>query len=187
MRSFATVALLTILAACVKSTPTVPPENAASSVHGTAAGMSPEVHRQLAALRQTTAPFQSFEKAEEAGYGEKITPCWFHRELGGQGYHYGKPALIDGAVSLLEPELLMYEPQPGGRMRLVGVEYIVPVDQWQGQSPPTLLGRELHPHPVLPLYVLHVWLWRHNPEGMFADWNPTVSCAHAAESEDRAP
>jgi hypothetical protein len=23
-----------------------------------------------------------------------------------------------------------------------------------------------------------VWHWRHNPAGMFADWNPYVSCAH---------
>ena len=25
-------------------------------------------------------------------------------------------------------------------------------------------------------YELHVWLFQHNPSGMFASWNPTVSC-----------
>jgi hypothetical protein len=25
-------------------------------------------------------------------------------------------------------------------------------------------------------YDLHVWLWKHNPEGMFAQFNPRVSC-----------
>jgi hypothetical protein len=34
------------------------------------------------------------------------------------------------------------------------------------------------------LYLLHVWLWRSNPSGLFADWNPNVSCRHAAESQD---
>lgn len=26
------------------------------------------------------------------------------------------------------------------------------------------------------IYELHVWVWRENPSGPFADWNPTVSC-----------
>jgi hypothetical protein len=25
-------------------------------------------------------------------------------------------------------------------------------------------------------YVVHAWIWRHNPSGMFADWNPNVKC-----------
>jgi hypothetical protein len=25
-------------------------------------------------------------------------------------------------------------------------------------------------------YDLHVWVWDHNPSGMFTQWNPTVSC-----------
>jgi hypothetical protein len=23
---------------------------------------------------------------------------------------------------------------------------------------------------------LHIWLWAHNPEGMFADYNPYIVC-----------
>jgi hypothetical protein len=26
------------------------------------------------------------------------------------------------------------------------------------------------------VYALHVWVWRHNPEGLFAETNPRVSC-----------
>jgi hypothetical protein len=26
------------------------------------------------------------------------------------------------------------------------------------------------------VWALHVWVWKHNPSGMFADWNPQVSC-----------
>ena len=28
-----------------------------------------------------------------------------------------------------------------------------------------------------PFYELHVWAWKNNPSGTFADWNPNVSCA----------
>ena len=73
-----------------------------------------------------------------------------------------------------------------GRARLVGVEYIVPVEAWhptEGDPPvPVLEGQVFHfnesPNRFgLPaFYELHVWAWRDNPNGTFADWNPRVSC-----------
>ncbi|MGI9179238.1 MAG: hypothetical protein ACR2H9_01810 [Longimicrobiaceae bacterium] len=174
------------LAACDHSPAPLSPD-AAVFAHGIDKPRTAEFNRQLAALRRATAPFHNFEKAEHAGYGVRITSCWYHRELGAQGYHYGNPDLIDGTVDLLEPELLMYEPQKNGRLRLVGVEYIVPIAAWEGEDPPTLLGQEFHRNEALGLFALHVWLWRHNPAGMFADWNPKVSCEFADEAEDRAP
>ena len=97
--------------------------------------------------------------------------------LGGMGFHYGNPTYIDGNVSVLEPELLMYEPGPHGQMRLVGVEYIVPLAAWQGSKPPMLFGREFEVNEQFGVWALHAWVWKHNPAGMFADWNPNVSCA----------
>lgn len=47
---------------------------------------------------------------------------------------------------------------------------------------PTLFGRAfdgpmLGHGPGMPVhYDQHVWLWKHNPNGMFAQWNPTLSC-----------
>ncbi len=186
--AFAVAALLGLmLSACDNSPAVMAPEEAAFS-HTINQLRTAEFNQQLAALRRLTAPFHNFEKAVEAGYGVQITPCWYHRELGAQGYHYGNPALItDGTVSLLEPELLMYEPQRNGQLRLVGVEYIVPIALWQGEDPPSLLGQEFHRNEALGLYALHVWLWRHNPAGIFADWNPMVSCRFAEEAQDRAP
>lgn len=144
------------------------------------------IQRNLAELRRATAPFHNIDKAEEADYDTPITPCWYHSELGSMGYHYGNLALLDGIVELLKPEALMYEPGPGGHYRLVGMEYIVPMDAWDGEGNPTLLGQEYHPNETLGLYTLHVWLWRNNPNGMFSAWNPKVSCEYAQESEDRA-
>jgi hypothetical protein len=31
-----------------------------------------------------------------------------------------------------------------------------------------------------PFYELHVWAWKPNPHGAFADMNPNVSCEHAS-------
>ena len=147
---------------------------------------APMESAELTALRARFDPFQEFARAEEAGYGSAITPCWYHRENGGQGIHYGKSDLIDGTVAVMEPELVMYEPQQDGTLQLLAVEYIVPFAQWTDSVPPMVMGESLHRNEALELWVHHVWLWRENPSGMHADWNPNVTCEHATESEDRA-
>ena len=147
--------------------------------------------QQLVELRQVTSRFQQMEAAQQAGYDAQITPCWAHHSAGAMGYHYGKPALIDANVDLLEPEVVMYEPQAGGHMRLVGMEYIVPLAAWQAaghdlNNPadvPELLGQKYTRHSFLPIFKLHIWLWRDNPSGVYADWNPKVSCANAESTE----
>jgi hypothetical protein len=142
-------------------------------------------------LRKVTSKFHQLETAKQAGYDAQITPCWAHHAAGAMGYHYGKPALIDATVDLLEPEVVMYEPNARGRMQLVGMEYIVPLAAWQAaghdlNSPtdvPELLGQKYTRHSFLPIFKLHIWLWRDNPSGVFADWNPKVSCARADSTE----
>ena len=35
----------------------------------------------------------------------------------------------------------------------------------------------LVPPPAGPaFYLMHAWVWKDNPAGMFADWNPDVTC-----------
>ena len=76
----------------------------------------------------------------------------------------------------------MYEARSDGSLRLIGAEYIVFADDWHaaGNEPaPTLLGREFSLNTTLldePFYALHVWAWHYNPLGLFANWNPLVSC-----------
>ncbi|HSL72519.1 MAG TPA: hypothetical protein VK864_19880 [Longimicrobiales bacterium] len=152
----------------------------------------PTTNTSLTALREATARFQRFEEATAPGlYSTKVTPCWAHHSAGAMGYHYGKMDLFDANVELLAPEVLMYEPQPGGHMQLVGMEYIVPIDAWQNaghdvNNPgdrPQLLGQTFTQHSFLPIYKLHIWLWRVNPQGTYADWNPKVGCDAAADKE----
>jgi hypothetical protein len=56
----------------------------------------------------------------------------------------------------------------------------------QAQGPPTAFGETFHRNEPPGLWVLHAWPWRDHPSGLHSDWNPNVSCQHAAESEDRA-
>lgn len=115
----------------------------------------------------------------DAGWDTPITPCLANPPEGGMGIHYAKMPL-DDQVELLEPEALIYEPQRNGMMRLVGVEYIVPFGpDAENGVPPQLLGMDFHANTAVGIWAKHVWLWRHNPEGMFADWNPKVTCQWA--------
>lgn len=182
-------ALALVLAGCEAPT-SESPATAATVAEGVVEPAPVELARDLASLRQATARFHDFAAAQDAGYDTELTPCWYHSELGGMGYHYANmDRLADPTARLLEPEALMYEPGPAGQMRLVGMEYIVPIGAWEesqgeGAPPPSVLGQDFMANETLGLYVLHVWLWRHNPAGLFADWNPMVSCEHAEESDD---
>jgi len=179
-----TTAAAGLVAACALAGCQLASEPAASdgdAHHPGGQALSAGVIADLLQLRQATGPFQDIERARAAGYNTQITEC-FQEAEGGMGFHYGRTELIDGQVSLTEPELLMYEPQEDGSMALVGVKYVIPLDAWTSNQPPTLLGQQFHVNERFGLWVLHVWAWSHNPNGIFADWNPLVSCRAAAGS-----
>lgn len=171
-------------AACAEPavTATAPAERmtpaAHSSMHRSGAE-SEATRREVARLRDLTRPFHKFQNAVDAGWGTRITDCFSDPALGGMGYHYGNPALIDGSVDALQPELLLYEPLKNGKLRFVAVEYIVPFAAWTQSSPPRLYGQDFHRNEAFGLWVLHVWHVRDNPRGIFADWNPRVTCRYA--------
>jgi hypothetical protein len=183
--SIAVAISLVVLSACGNA-PAVDESVPAEAGHDMADMATDAEAAELASVRELAAGFTDIAAAQAAGYGERITPCWYHRENGGQGFHYGNPSLIDGSLSLLEPELLMYEPREDGSLEFLAIEYIVPFAEWQQSEPPVILGRDLMRNEQLELWVLHVWLGKDNPSGLYANWNPTVSCTHADESEDRA-
>jgi hypothetical protein len=131
-----------------------------------------------------TAKYHNVNIALADGYIEKPingVVCVEHHDQVVMGVHYLNPELVgDGEIETFRPEVLLYEPV-GGRLRLVGVEYFIPDT---GQPHPTVLGRPLDgPNPGLepgmPVhYSLHAWIWESNPSGMFAPYNPAVSCPH---------
>lgn len=129
----------------------------------------------LASARQGTAAFHDVGRAEAAGYVSTLNllGCFENPGVGGMGLHYLDPTLLDGSVDARTPEALVYEMTDNG-LRLAGVEYIIPLTAWTGEDPPELFGQHFHVNEVLGLWVLHAWIWRPNPTGMFQDWNPAV-------------
>jgi hypothetical protein len=135
-------------------------------------------------VRQATDRFHDIREATKAGYVDPLL-CVSGPEEGAMGIHFANDELVgDGDLDPERPELLVYEPK-NGQLHLVAVEYIVLAEAWDANNPapPSLPGQLFHyvgsPNRFgLPaFYELHVWAWKHNPHGTFADWNPRVSCA----------
>lgn len=128
--------------------------------------------------------------AEAAGYGlfrdAAGLACIEAAGLGGMGVHYVNGDLVgDAVLDPARPEALVYEPLSFGRLRLAAVEYIVFESVWKAAghtSPPRLFGTpfDLTPAPnrygIPAFYALHAWIWKDNPAGTFAPWNPRVDC-----------
>ena len=156
---------------------------AAHAAHGAHARvnngeLTPQQKQAVASVRNATNGFHNFAFATSAGgggYSVQFPAGCAAAPEGAQGVHYLNPGLVDDKVELLRPELVMYEPGPKGQMNLVGVDYVVPLEL--SEEAPTLLGVPFEPlGPPLNVWALHIWAWRPNPSGMFAMWNPKVSC-----------
>ncbi|OKL38704.1 hypothetical protein [Pontibacter flavimaris] len=144
--------------------------------------------RLLAEIRRATARYHRVEAAEADGY--VLSSECVASPAGGMGHHFVKGPLVDGVVEPTMPEALVYEPQSNGRLRLVAVEYIVVAAAWDAthDSPPMLGSVVFDDHrpegsggPPFPHYQLHAWIWKHNPAGMHAPFNPNVNCAYALD------
>lgn len=115
---------------------------------------------------------------------------------GGMGVHFLNAALIGPTLDPARPQVLIYEPNSSGRLELAAAEWFVPV-QAAGNTRPAIFGKQLegpmegHP-PIMPTslhhYDLHVWLWKHNPAGVYSSTNPALKCPKGAYSfEEAAP
>jgi hypothetical protein len=174
-----TAGIVLVAASCGRAGPT-PPMIESAHVHASTNRTvvhQPGLGRDLAALRRATDRYHDFAAAQADGYTVKVTGCMENAPHGGMGYHYAKGDLIDAVVVEARPEVLLYEPHGKGRLRLVGVEFIIPFDAWTSPEPPVLYGQSLARNETFKVWALHVWVWRDNPGGVFADWNPKVSCS----------
>ena len=146
----------------------------------------PQVLRDLAKVRQATAKYHDVNAALADGFIR--TPACVESPDGGMGIHFIHPArLMDPAISLLEPEILLYM-ESGNGLKLLGVEYFqgigAPDTPIPNPTPPAavIFGRPLdgpmdaHEPGQPPHYDLHAWVWQGNPSGIFAPFNPNVSC-----------
>ncbi len=132
-------------------------------------------------VRKATAQYRDINVALADGYAP-ATPCVSGPNSGAMGVHLINGALLGKEFDSATPEALIYEPMPNGKMKLVGVEIITFASDWVNEVP-VLDGHLLHyvgapnRYGIPAFYEIHVWAWRNNPDGAFADWNPRVSCA----------
>ena len=98
-------------------------------------------------VRRATERYQDVKAATAAGYA-LFLGCVSSPQGGAMGIHYVNGDLVgDGKLDAARPEALMYEPK-GGKLELVGVEYIVIAAAWDAanKTPPFAHGAALPPH-----------------------------------------
>lgn len=141
-----------------------------------------DVNQGLATLRRATARYHRIDAAIADGF-ERIPAlgCVDPPRPGAVGIPLLNFDRLDATIDLAKPEVLFYEPRKNGKLRLVGAEPVVPIELWDATAddPPSLFGNEFHRNEDDGLYGLHMWVWQHNPDGMFAFTNPNVSCEFA--------
>jgi hypothetical protein len=187
----AIVATVAALSAACSADPLVQPTGAVSSnavareTPGFAATNADNASQNqlLSTIRDATDQYHDVAAAVADGY-VLGSPC---EAMPGQGIgiHYRKGSLIDGVVDPAQPELLVYEPRDNGKLQLVAVAFVVRSAIWDAtHNSPPMLGDQVFEDkrvpdwssPPFPNYELHVWVWKHNSNGMYATTNPSVSC-----------
>jgi len=127
------------------------------------------------AVRTANDRFKDVAAAVAEGYAP--IPCDSSPAGGGMGIHYVNATYMkDAKLDIARPQAVMYEPMPDGKLVLIAAEYIA------FKGPASLEGHLMNYNSApnsygLPeFYELHVWAWKANPQGTFADDNPDVSC-----------
>jgi hypothetical protein len=137
--------------ACGDDVPTRPPETA-----------------ELELARGATARYQDVDRALADGYADAGIV------MQAMGHHYLNAKLLDDRFEPDRPEILVYAPE-GGRMKLVAVEYAVPLDRAATAPAGFAGGGDVWSRNTkYGLWTLHAWLWLDNAAGVFAAENARV-------------
>jgi len=151
--------------------------------------------RQLAEAKTATARYRRISAAKADGYFQ-VTQF-----IPGLGLHMVNLSIPTTAFDPSRPQILLYEPDSKGRLTLVGVAYRqahtseVPPDGFAGGSDVWHYHNDLCFLPdgtvtIAPSasacrsrrgyfqqqtdWLLHAWIWRANPKGVFTEYNPSV-------------
>jgi hypothetical protein len=147
-------------------------------------GQNSQADALVRVVRDATARFKDVKVAMQEGYALQFG-CVSGPDSGAMGLHYVNGAIVNsGVIDATHPQIVIYEPQPDGHLKLLGADYLVVADVWNAThtAPPQLMGQLFHLFEApnrfgLPaFYTLHVWAWKENPNGAFVNWHPNVSC-----------
>lgn len=142
-------------------------------------GLPPQLEEVRSALRKYENPVAAIRDGYLSTLG-----CVAYAN-GAMGVHFLNAALVGPVPDPFRPPLLVYEPVADGTLRLVAAEWFVPLATGI-TARPVLFGQPFNGpmaghEPLMPTelhhYDLHAWLWKENPDGLFAVTNPTVGCA----------
>ena len=186
------VVLLFALVSCENETADAPvPLSSKSISEENMQSGAAEHNKVLAEVRRATARYHRIDVALDAEY--VLASHCVAIPTGGMGHHYVNFSLVDGIVDPSQPEVLVYEPQKNGKMKLVAVEFVVVAGLWDAaHDEAPMLGTQgfddYRNQPAsnyggvgMPNYQLHAWIWQHNPLGIHAPFNPTVTCDFAVQ------
>jgi hypothetical protein len=116
-----------------------------------------------------TAKYHDVAQAEADGYVN------IDLYESGEGFHWVNVSLIDGTFDPAHPEILLYAPVPGEeRLQLVAVEYVVPLSEPRPAGFTGSADKWREDVEEFGLWELTVWVWEHNPKGVFEYLNPRV-------------
>jgi hypothetical protein len=158
--------------------------DSSSKAEEVAADETSDANNLLQVVRKATERYKDVAVAEQDGYALQFG-CVTGEDSGAMGLHYVNGDLVNkGVLDPTRPQIIIYEPTPGGGKRLIGADFLVIADQWNAthSGPPELMGQFFHLFTApnrfgLPsFYTLHVWAWKENRNGAFVNWHPNVSC-----------
>jgi len=166
-----------------------PSQDHQSQQHAAAVAPTPDQSSQagalLQAVREATERYKDVSAAEADGYVLTFG-CVSGPDSGAMGLHFVNfPLVGSGVLDARKPQIVIYEPMPDGKLKLIGADFLVIASQWDAAhpgNPPQLMGQLFHlfdaPNRfgLPPFYTLHVWAWKENPNGAFVNWHPNVSC-----------
>jgi hypothetical protein len=169
----------------------------ASVLTGSAAAGQSDLQKAKAA----TAQFHDLDVAGHAGFGQPPAPAPLHfcisslDNTGAMGFHYINGGNLNNITDPTKPAVLVYAPDKHGQLKLAALEYVIFQDAWFADhaagTTPEIFGQMMMPNngqrfQIPPFFALHVWLFKSNPSGEFAPFNPNVSCDSASASAGRS-
>ena len=155
-----------------------------------------EQNKLVQMVRNATQQYLDVNNATKDGYGPFLG-CVSGSDHGAMGIHYVNGALLNGTIDVNHPQALIYEPQPGGQLKLVGVEFITDAATWlknNNNQSPVLEGQVFllvdSPNRYAvpsPFYELHVWAWRGQPARQLRGLERPRELAHMNKCYWRRP